>query len=292
MPITHPFPVRSISQEEFSRLDYQAMRLAFDSQNALGRLCDEVMYQNDLAARIEAASLGQVRQQVPITVTHKDFVKVYRLDLVISDASVYELKADSALAPEHEGQLLNYLLLRGASHGKLVNFRPAQVQSRFVNANLTLASRKRIEVDARRWQEDAAGLRQMLLGLLEDWGAFLELPLYIAALIHFLGGERSVLRQVPLSRDGVSLGNQRMHLLNDQVAFRLTAMAEETDDYEAQATAPPAAQPVAGHSMGQHGPAQNSVRYHRGMRRKNKAKRWRQENEDGKTIFLPPYFCR
>src|SRR5437867_3135054 len=135
MPVTCPFPVRPIGQEEFAKTDYHVMRLAFDSQNALGRLCDEIIYQNDLAARSEAAGLGQVRKEVPITVTHRDFVKVYRLDLVVDDASVYELKAEPTLIPEHESQLLNYLFLRGSEHAKLVNFRPAQVQSRFVNTH-------------------------------------------------------------------------------------------------------------------------------------------------------------
>jgi len=234
MPISCPFPVRPIGQEEFTRLDYQVMRLAYDSQNALGRLGDEGIYQNDLAARITASGLAQVRQEVPITVSHRDFVKVYRLDLVINDSSVYELKAESNLVPEHDSQLLNYLFLRESQHGKLVNFRPAKVQSRFVNNNITAEARRDLEVEFSRWREDDAGLQPILLELLEDWGGFLELPLYLAAMTHFFGGEEKVVRMLPLSRDGFSLGNQRFHLLSDQVAFRLTAMSGETDDYESQ----------------------------------------------------------
>ena len=59
MPIASPVCVRSINQEEFARIDYRVMRCAFDSQNVMGRLCDEVIYQNDLAARLEAAGLGE-----------------------------------------------------------------------------------------------------------------------------------------------------------------------------------------------------------------------------------------
>jgi hypothetical protein len=51
MPISSPVSIRPIQQEEFAKLDYQVMRHAFESQNELGRLCDEVIYQNDLAAR-------------------------------------------------------------------------------------------------------------------------------------------------------------------------------------------------------------------------------------------------
>jgi hypothetical protein len=55
MPIRSTICMRSISQEQFAALDYRVMRCAFDSQNELGRLCDEVIYQNDMAARLQAA---------------------------------------------------------------------------------------------------------------------------------------------------------------------------------------------------------------------------------------------
>jgi hypothetical protein len=51
-------------------------------------------------------------------------------------------------------------------------------------------------------------------------------------LIHFLGGEQSVSQMVPLRRDGLPLGNQRMHLLTPEIAFRLTAFNTGLADYE------------------------------------------------------------
>ena len=56
MPITSPLAASPISQEQFAQLDYVVMRHAFECQNQLGRLCDELIYQNDLAARLQAAS--------------------------------------------------------------------------------------------------------------------------------------------------------------------------------------------------------------------------------------------
>jgi hypothetical protein len=61
MPLTSPISVRPISQGEFARLDYEVMRHAFTSQNELGRLCDEIIYQNDLAARLQNAGFGPIR---------------------------------------------------------------------------------------------------------------------------------------------------------------------------------------------------------------------------------------
>jgi GxxExxY protein len=237
MPIRSPVYVRSIGQEEFAEIDYRVMRCAFDSQNELGRLCDEAIYRNDLAARLEAAGLGPVRKELAVIVTHRDFVKAYRLDLVVGDAAIYELKSETRLAADHDAQLLNYLFLQNAHHGKLVNFRPPQVESRFVNTSLTAETRRELEIDSRRWREtedESRTVRATFLDLIDDWGGFLELPLYTEALTHFLGGEERVARMVPLTRDGVHLGNQRFLLLTDQTGLRLTALGKGVEHYEQQ----------------------------------------------------------
>ena len=235
MPITVPISLRSIGQAEFAKLDYQVMRHAFDSQNELGRLCDEVIYQNDLALRLETARLGPIRKEVPVTATHRSFSKTYFLDLVVGDAAIYELKTTASLAPEHDSQLLNYLFMHGSQHGKLINLRPAQVESRFINTGLTQETRRRLDINTSRWREADDGskaLRETLVGLLEDWGGFLEIQLYLEALIHFLGGEAQVVRTAPLTRDGVALGSQRFHFAGPESAFRLTAMTDDVEAYE------------------------------------------------------------
>src|SRR5258708_31765836 len=112
MPITSPLGSSPIKQQEFAELDYLVMRHAFECQNQLGRLCDEVIYQNDLATRLQAAGVS-VRTEVPITVTCRDFRKTYSLDLVVADAGIYELKAALSIIGEHEAQLLNYLFCAG-----------------------------------------------------------------------------------------------------------------------------------------------------------------------------------
>lgn len=189
MPIIAPFALSPVGQEEFAELDYRVMRAAFDSQNQLGRLCEEAIYQNDLAARLTAAGTPAVKE-VPVTITHGDFSKTYLLDLVIANAGIYELKTAVALAGAHEAQLLNYLFLCGAHHGKLINFRPAHVESRFVNTTLSQTERRQFTVEMDAWHErDQTDriFRESLLGLLKDWGCWLDLELYTEALIHFAG---------------------------------------------------------------------------------------------------------
>jgi|ERR1035438_2196495 GxxExxY protein len=236
MPITTHISLHPMEQEDFARLDYQVMRHAFECQNQLGRLCDEVIYQNDLAARLEAAGLPALKE-VPVTVTHRDFTRIYSLDWVVANAAIYELKTAAALVGTHEAQLLNSLFLCGSRQGKLINFRPTSVESRFLNATLNQAERRQFAVEADRWEErdptDQA-FRERLLGMLQDWGCWLDLDLYTEALIHFAGGEGRVAQQLPLTRGKVCLGRQPFHLLNPETAFRVTGMTEETEDYERQ----------------------------------------------------------
>src|ERR1043165_8014543 len=97
MPISFPITPASLSAEEFEELDYRVMGHAYASQNELGRLCDECAYEADMKARLLSGGFKSVQSQVPLTVTHEDFSKTYRLDLIADDA-LYELKADANLA--------------------------------------------------------------------------------------------------------------------------------------------------------------------------------------------------
>jgi GxxExxY protein len=234
MPIHCPLNIASLSPEEFERVDYRVMGHAYASQNELGRLCDESAYEADLKARLLADGISSVETQVPVTVSHRDFSKTYRLDL-IADHAVYELKADSTLIGEHETQLFNYLFLLGLQRGKLLNFRPPKVQGKIIATSLTSESRRRFEAVAERWSDltpSCSVLYQITLDLLHDWGSFLDLRLYQEALIHFLGGGNEVERQVELRRNELSLGWQRMHVHAPEIAFRITAYTESQESVE------------------------------------------------------------
>ncbi len=64
------------------------------------------------------------KQQVPLPVEYKG-AKIdcsYRLDLVVDDSIIVEIKAVDAILPVHEAQLLTYLKLRGLRVGLLINF--------------------------------------------------------------------------------------------------------------------------------------------------------------------------
>lgn len=77
--------------------------------NTLGSGFLEKVYEN--ALKVELLEQGlQVEQQLPIAVWYAgQQVGEYFADLVVNDSIILELKAQEALAPIHEVQLINYL---------------------------------------------------------------------------------------------------------------------------------------------------------------------------------------
>ncbi len=66
----------------------------------------------------------RVASEVPLPVVY-DGVRLdagYRLDLVVEDTVVVELKAIEALAPIHQAQIISYLKLSEKPIGSLINF--------------------------------------------------------------------------------------------------------------------------------------------------------------------------
>jgi GxxExxY protein len=220
MPIESPFSLPRLSTEEFRQLDHRVMAHAFAAHRDLGRLCDETVYQADLTERLTADGLGPVHREFPLTVSFRGFVHHYYADLVIAGRALYELKTETTLASSHEAQLLNYLLLANAARGKLVNFRPPSVESRFVNAPVDTAERHRFAVS----HDHPDPFFSLVAELVTDWGTGLETALYVRALTHLLGGEVEVIRQLPMTRGAAQLGDQRFHLADRDTAFVVTSL--------------------------------------------------------------------
>jgi GxxExxY protein len=231
MPIHCPIQFPSLTQPEMAALDYEVMRHAFATHQELGCLCDESVYQAHLAHLLTAAGM-QAEREVPVTLSFRDFTKPLYLDLVVNRLAIYELKTVAALTPAHFAQLLNYLFLTNAARGKLINFRPASVESQFVNSVVSGEERRRFEVTAGEWH-GADGFRQMIEELVADWGTGLEGSLYLQALVHCLGGEELVRRQLPMRIDGADLGNQRFYLVGEDAAFHVTTFQDELSDRQA-----------------------------------------------------------
>lgn len=236
MSIRCPLQLRPLPDEAFEAIDRRVMACCYASQNTLGRLCDERVYQNDVAARLRATGAFEVHTQVPVTLTHECYTKIYRLDLVVGEM-VYDFKTVTAWASDHDTQAIHYAALTGTDRVKLVNFRSEKVVGRLLRSPLWRVDRRRFTVMQDRWMplSDACpGLVARMTALLSDWGAFLEARLYEEALVHFSGGETSCLRRLPVTRDGFELGTHRVACHAADIGFLVSACAGAATAHEQQ----------------------------------------------------------
>ncbi|PJA77259.1 MAG: GxxExxY protein [Nitrospirae bacterium CG_4_9_14_3_um_filter_53_35] len=96
---------------------------AIEVHKTIGPGLLESAYEECLAHEMQLRGL-KFDRQVPLPVTYKG-VKLecgYRLDFLVEEAVVLELKVVDALQPIHEAQLLTYLKLGGWTVGLLINF--------------------------------------------------------------------------------------------------------------------------------------------------------------------------
>ena len=96
---------------------------------ALGPGLLESAYETCLAHEVNKAGI-EVRRQVTLPVRYDGVVidQGFRLDLVIADRVVVEVKAVEKLLPVHGQQVLTYLKLGGFKLGYLLNFNVARMR--------------------------------------------------------------------------------------------------------------------------------------------------------------------
>ncbi len=96
---------------------------AIEVHRVLGPGLLESAYEECLSRELSVRSVPFERQR-PLPVEYKGLRLEcgYRIDLLVADAVVVELKAIDALQPVHEAQLLTYLRLGGWKVGLLINF--------------------------------------------------------------------------------------------------------------------------------------------------------------------------
>jgi GxxExxY protein len=106
-----------------NEVTHEIIGAAMEVHRLLGPGLLESAYEECLAREITIRDL-QVRRQVPIPVVYKH-VKLecgYRVDLLVEERIVVELKSVEALGPIHEAIVLTYLRLSGRNLALLINF--------------------------------------------------------------------------------------------------------------------------------------------------------------------------
>ena len=108
---------------ERDRLTGEIVDAAFKLHQAIGPGLLESVYEVLLVKELERRDLRAARQ-VPVSFEYDgiSFSDAFRVDLLVEDRVVVELKSVERFAPIHSKQLLTYLRLMNLPVGLLINF--------------------------------------------------------------------------------------------------------------------------------------------------------------------------
>ena len=118
--MTHELVLRLMSENEISRV---VVDCAFKIHNQYGAGLLESVYERILSYELERAGLP-LKRQIPIPVIHRDVhLDIgFRLDILVMEKVIIEIKSVEELTPLHSKQLLTYLRLTNLRLGLLINF--------------------------------------------------------------------------------------------------------------------------------------------------------------------------
>jgi GxxExxY protein len=122
-----------ITQNDINKIAYKIVGCAIDVHKHLGPGLLESVYEICLVDELtESGLFVQSQVYVPIKYKGKDLGGKLKLDLLVNDLIIVELKAVEIMIPLYKAQLLSYLKLTGKPKGLLINFHSENIVDQMV----------------------------------------------------------------------------------------------------------------------------------------------------------------
>jgi len=107
----------------FEKESYSIRGAVFEVYKEMGAGFLEAVYQECMERELTRIGVPfKAQPELTLLYKGKTLRQTYRPDMICFDQIVVELKAVSALLPQHEAQLINYLRATGMRLGFLINF--------------------------------------------------------------------------------------------------------------------------------------------------------------------------
>ena len=126
-------------KSEHEHLATSIVHSAFEVHSQLGPGLLEKVYESCLLYDLQSPG-SSVKRQVSVALHYKDLVLPHalKLDILLEDEIILEIKSVEQLHPIHHAQLISYLKLADKRLGFLINFNVVSFKSgikRFINSN-------------------------------------------------------------------------------------------------------------------------------------------------------------
>lgn len=124
-------------KSEYERLSHEILDSSLSVHKEMGPGLLESVYQYCLVNELRSRNVF-VQEQVSVPLFYKNQIldKDFRLDLLVAEEIIIEIKAVEVILPVHEAQIISYLKLADKRLGFLINFNVPLLKSgfrRFVN---------------------------------------------------------------------------------------------------------------------------------------------------------------
>jgi GxxExxY protein len=120
--VSEPPRHRDIEDDRLNAVTSKIIGAAIEVHRILGPGLLESMYETALCIELEVRGLTVARQVLVPAYYRGRLLGNYRVDLVVADLVVVEVKCVVVVAPVCEAQLLTYMRLTGKRVGLLLNF--------------------------------------------------------------------------------------------------------------------------------------------------------------------------
>lgn len=108
---------------EYNELTYEIRSAIFAVYKELGPGLLESIYESALCHELQERGLAFKSQlSLPVIYKNKDLGLGYRIDILVEDAIILEIKSVEEIKKVHKKQLLTYLKLTDKKIGLLINF--------------------------------------------------------------------------------------------------------------------------------------------------------------------------
>lgn len=227
MPVRTSIPLSTCSQAVFGDIAYDVVAVALELHSKMGNKFHESVYRSTLRQALGV----RASEEVEINLIHQNFVKKLYMDLVVDSGSVFELKASTSISPSHTSQLIQYLMLTGLNHGKVISFGGAQLEHKFVNCHMTVDGRREFTLERIGWVNNSSyrSIEQIIVSLLHDWGTGLTASLYLEALVCVA---RLTEKNINAFWDGKITGKQAVHIIEQNHSLEVTCLTERIDSHK------------------------------------------------------------
>jgi GxxExxY protein len=122
-----------MTQKDINNIAYKVVGCAIEVHRHLGPGLLESVYQKCFIDELISSGLKVKSEvQLPVVYKGKDLGNLLRIDVLVEDVIIVEMKAVEVMIPLFKAQLLSYLKLSGIPKGLLINFNCENISQQLV----------------------------------------------------------------------------------------------------------------------------------------------------------------